>query len=293
MHDVLGCFGVFAREDSLRGGCGDHCRPVRIQRRRPAEGALCRSCMLTRIRPSDADGAALAAFANAENAKRRLIVQLGELGLPITSRSDDPAPDLAFDMLFSPSSTARADYANGVITVDLTEEDAAHRTEWRTDTHEAHNGLLGNFRREVGRSTSAGLSPRRRSVWPASGRYSAIPIPIPMPAGMRMARTLSRTGPQSFAHYIRDDLDTLAAFSFASAAVTYGRRFVGPRGFNAIVNSWRLIVFALNMVNRSLGRPDVRPGVIESADLDKMCFVHSVADGLASRPQPLLSSLPA
>lgn len=44
-----------------------------------------------------------------------------------------------------------------------------------------------------------------------------------------------------FGHYlyIRDALDTLAAFSFAPAAVTYGRRFVGPRGFDAIVKSWQ------------------------------------------------------
>src|SRR6516225_4249663 len=51
---------------------------------------LCASCTLTRRRPSDSDTAALAAFAIAERAKRRLIAELHELKLPIVSRDADP-----------------------------------------------------------------------------------------------------------------------------------------------------------------------------------------------------------
>ena len=43
---------------------------------------LCRSCRLTQTRPSDTDPAGLEEFAVAEAAKRRLIFQLLELGLP-------------------------------------------------------------------------------------------------------------------------------------------------------------------------------------------------------------------
>ena len=45
---------------------------------------LCGSCRLTRTRPNDTDTKALAAFAAAEKAKRRLIFELYELKLPIT-----------------------------------------------------------------------------------------------------------------------------------------------------------------------------------------------------------------
>src|ERR1700739_3211570 len=41
-------------------------------------GELCVSCRLTQTRPSDYDTAALPAFAAAEKAKRRLIVELAE-----------------------------------------------------------------------------------------------------------------------------------------------------------------------------------------------------------------------
>ena len=47
---------------------------------------LCRSCSLTRTRPADGDPA-LPAFAEAEAAKRRLVVELVELGLPINDRT--------------------------------------------------------------------------------------------------------------------------------------------------------------------------------------------------------------
>jgi len=62
---------------------------------------LCQSCALTRTRPADADTAAMAAFAVAEKAKRRLIAELHELKLPIVGRDADPQYGLAFDLLSS------------------------------------------------------------------------------------------------------------------------------------------------------------------------------------------------
>jgi hypothetical protein len=62
---------------------------------------LCASCTLTRGRPNDADTAALAAFAAAERAKRRLIVELIDLKLAIVSRDQDPDHGLALDLLSS------------------------------------------------------------------------------------------------------------------------------------------------------------------------------------------------
>ena len=51
---------------------------------------LCLSCSLTRTRPADHDPAALPQFGEAEVAKRRLVFELTELGLPITGRDVDP-----------------------------------------------------------------------------------------------------------------------------------------------------------------------------------------------------------
>ena len=85
------------------------------------------SCKLTRVRPNDADTAALAAFAGAEKAKRRLVVELIDLKLPIVSRDDDPQYGLAFDLLSSQLDRVVTGHHNGVITLNLAEGDDVHR----------------------------------------------------------------------------------------------------------------------------------------------------------------------
>ena len=59
-------------------------------------GRLCRSCELTRTRPSDDDPDGLLAFAGAEAAKRRVVLQLLDLDLPGVTPSR-----LRFDLLSS------------------------------------------------------------------------------------------------------------------------------------------------------------------------------------------------
>jgi len=85
---------------------------------------------------------------------------------------------------------------------------------------------------------------------------------------------------ETFAHYlhIRDTLDTAAAFGFAPAGATFERRVLGPSGFDTIIEMWLPLAWALNMVNRSMGRDDLYPFVLPPAVLDKMRFVHTVID---------------
>src|ERR1700758_5388550 len=64
-------------------------------------GGLCASCALTLERPNDADAEGLAAFARAEAAKRRLVVELHELKLPIVGRDRNPDYGLGFRLLSS------------------------------------------------------------------------------------------------------------------------------------------------------------------------------------------------
>jgi hypothetical protein len=102
--DDMALLVITSGEDSEHGGTVDSsayrlCANLHVAecnwlvKEKPGMGAvaeLCTSCKLTRARPNDADTAALAAFAGAEKAKRRLIVELTDLKLPIVSRDDDP-----------------------------------------------------------------------------------------------------------------------------------------------------------------------------------------------------------
>ncbi len=69
---------------------------------------------------------------------------------------------------------------------------------------------------------------------------------------------------ETFAHYlhIRDALDTAAAFGFASSGATFERRVLGPSGFDTIIDMWLPLAWALNMVNRSMGKEDLYPFVL-------------------------------
>jgi hypothetical protein len=111
---------------------------------------LCTSCALTRTRPNDADIKALAAFADAEKAKRRLIAELHELKLPIVGRDEDPGHGLAFDLLSSEHEKVFTGHHNGVITLDLAEGDDVHREQLRVAMDEPYRTLLGHFRHEIG-----------------------------------------------------------------------------------------------------------------------------------------------
>jgi hypothetical protein len=113
-------------------------------------GALCVSCRLTRTRPADGDAEALAQFAVAEAAKRRLVFQLLALGLPVAPRDADQGTGVAFDLLGSTQTPVTTGHAGGVITLDLAESDDVHREQVRAKLREPYRTVLGHFRHEIG-----------------------------------------------------------------------------------------------------------------------------------------------
>jgi hypothetical protein len=265
---------------------------------------LCTSCALTRTRPNESDTKAMVAFAVAEKAKRRLIVELYEMKLPIVGRDEDQQFGLAFDLLSSVREKVFTGHHNGVITLDLAEGDDAHREQLRTAMDEPYRTLLGHFRHEIGHyyyyrlvDPSQEYKSRFRELFgDADADYHAAlrrhydegaPLGweknyVSSYATMHPAEDWAET----FAHYlhIRDTLDTAAAFTFAPASATFERGVLGPSGFQTIIDIWLPLAWALNMINRSMGKDDLYPFVLPPAVLDKMRFVHTVIDEMTSTP---------
>ncbi|KUI42111.1 hypothetical protein AU197_17175 [Mycobacterium sp. IS-1590] len=261
---------------------------------------LCESCSLTRTRPRDSDTKALAAFADAERAKRRLVAELYELKLPIVGRDEDPDYGLAFDLLSSEHQKVFTGHENGVITLDLAEGDDVHREQLRKAMDEPYRTLLGHFRHEVGHyyyyrliSVSPEYDSRFRELFgdPDADYQAALdrhyndgPPPnwgesyVSSYATMHPAEDWAET----FAHYlhIRDTLDTAAAFGVAPAAATFERKVLGPSSFDAIIEMWLPLSWALNMLNRSMGKEDLYPFVLPVPVLEKMRFIHTVVDDI-------------
>jgi hypothetical protein len=263
---------------------------------------MCISCALTRTLPADLDAAGLEAFATAEAAKRRLVFQLRDLGLPI-------GPELAFDLLSSRSGPVVTGYDRGLITIDLAESDDAQRERRRAQLGEPYRTILGHFRHEIGHyywtlliERSAALEPWRALFGDERLDYSSALkrhyADGPPPKWSR--RHVSAYGAmhpwedwaETFAHYlhIRDTLQTAAAYGMIvagpedttdSSLTAVLVEDPGRRSFDRIIKDWLPLTYALNAVNRSMGRDDLYPFTLAATVIKKLSFVHDTV--LAAR----------
>jgi hypothetical protein len=256
---------------------------------------LCRACLLTRTRPPDA---ALTQFAVAEAAKRRLVFELLELGLPLDG-------GLRFDMLSSAEGPVTTGHAGGVITLDLAETDPVHREQTRTELDEPYRTVLGHLRHEIGHYYQPVLGPdgspaiercrelmgdERQDYQAALDRHYASGPPYDWRSHFVSAYATMHPWEdwaETFAHYlhIRDVLQTAVAWGVsvsgpavlaADAAPLYSYPGAAPSDFRAMLEAWLPLTYALNAINRSLGEGDLYPFVLAPAVIEKLTFI----DGL-------------
>jgi hypothetical protein len=267
-------------------------------------GTLCDCCALTRTRPSDADLKGLEEFAATEAAKRRLVHQLDDLGLPVVGRAVDPVGGLAFDLLSSAYAPVVTGHAGGVVTLDLAEGDDGHRERMRVELAEPYRTVLGHLRHETGHWYWEVLVDRpgraeqfrelfgdeRADYSEALSRHYAGPPPDGW--ADEYVSTYATAHPwedwaETFAHYlhIRDALQT---------ARSWGVRVDGPAleleeespvradpvhvddTMPALLATWVPLTLALNAINRSMGIADLYPFVL-SPEIDrKLTFVDEL-----------------
>jgi hypothetical protein len=264
-------------------------------------GPLCRSCALTRTRPADDDAAWLAAFGEAETAKRRLLFELLDLGLPLREER------LRFDLLSSAHGPVVTGHDDGVITLDLAESDDARREQRRAELGEPYRTLLGHFRHEIGhyyepivvdesgeREAFRELFGDERADYDGAleRHYTAGP---PADWSARHVSAYASMHPwedwaETFAHYlhIRDTLQTAASFGLmvAGPAGVTSPDDNGARPFAHIVADWLPLTYALNAVNRSMGRGDLYPFTLAPTVIDKLAFVHDRVLGAVAVAAP-------
>ena len=270
---------------------------------------LCRSCQLTRTRPDDGDLAALVAFADAEAAKRRVLFQLLDLHLPFTSWADQPG-GLGYDLLSSNGTRVMTGHLDGIVTIDLAESDDPHREQIRQEMGEPYRTMLGHLRHETGHyywttlveqtgrvDDFRGLFGDERTDYGAAltRHYREGP-----PVGWR-ARHVSAYATmhpwedwaETFAHYlhIRDTLQTAAAFGVRIDAPdnllsSEPAVQVDHEPFETILADWLPLTYALNAVNRSMGRDDLYPFVLSPSVVKKLTYVHQTAATPVPHPTP-------
>ena len=267
---------------------------------------LCASCALTTERPNDSDTVGLAEFAEAEAAKRRLIVELHELKLPIIGRDQDP--DLRAGL---PAAVQRAREGD-----DRTRKRRHHIGfgRGRRRPPRAAAGRDGRAVPDPARDISGTRSATTTSIgWSAPSndylaRFNELFGDPDADYQEALDRHYSEGAPEgwqerfvssyatmhpaedwaeTFAHYlhIRDTLDTSAWCGLAPASATFDRPALGPSAFPTIIEMWLPLSWSLNMVNRSMGHDDLYPFVLPAAVLEKMQFIHTVIDEVVSAAQ--------
>jgi hypothetical protein len=264
--------------------------------------ALCRSCRLTSVRPNDDEDAAIEAFADAEDAKRRLLAQLTDLGLSVIDRQQDPDAGLTFEFLSSRNRRVVTGHEGGVITLDLSESDDAHREFVRQQLGEPYRTVLGHLRHEIGhyfwphiveRTPLLGefrelFGDERQSYEDAMSDHYGGDAPhgwseayVSQYATMHPWEDWAET----FAHYlhIQGGLHTADAFGItvgepSRSAGESAWSTSGPVSIGATIGRWLAVTVALNAMSRSIGQGDLYPFVLSPNVVRKLDFVHRAVE---------------
>jgi hypothetical protein len=119
----------------------------------PAEDTnrYCVSCRLNQMIPNLSVPGNQAAWAKFESAKRRLNYTLLALGLPVSSKAEDPTGGVSYEFKANvPGAPVLTGHDNGTITINLAEADDAERERRRLALGEPYRTILGHFRHEIG-----------------------------------------------------------------------------------------------------------------------------------------------
>ncbi|MDL9979628.1 zinc-binding metallopeptidase family protein [Microbacterium sp. ASV49] len=269
-----------------------------------ASAGRCFSCRLTRRRPELNDTVALEKLAKTEEAKRRLLLQLADLGLPIVGWEQRKG-GLGFDLISSLSEGKHVTigHANGIITIDLAENLDDRREALRVKLGEPYRTMLGHLRHEIGHYYQNVLlgddalwdrcrelfGDERTSYRDAIKRHYKFGAPtgwhesfISEYATMHPWEDFAET----FAHYlhITGTLQTAAVIGIhLDASVTNLRDTdVVPLAsyryepIQRLLTDWEWMSQAFNRINRSMGFGDLYPFTIVAPVRHKLAFMHDI-----------------
>ena len=255
----------------------------------------CRACQLTRGRPDESRPDAVEAWMAAEGAKRRLVHQLDELGLPIDIRSASVPDGLAFDLVYLPGTGGITGHLDGIVTLDLAETEEHHRDDLRRRLGEPFRTVIGHLRHEIGHhywnrliGQSNELGGFRRLFGDDRVDYAdAIGQHYSTVTGdwdsARFVTAYAASHPledwaETFAHYLHivDAVDTAVAHDLIPPGRTglLVADAIGTLEFADVLDAWRPVNDAFNAIAEALGAPAVYPFQPMGAVVDKLTFVH-------------------
>jgi hypothetical protein len=275
-----------------------------------APQALCTSCELTQVLPDLSDPLNLERWGRIEQAKRRLVYTLMDLGLtPEPKRSADDLLGLSFRFEASQGGLAPVltGHDQGVITLNVAEADDVHREAVRVAFNEPLRTLLGHLRHEVSHylqyrwidntpavtACRAVFGDERTDYAQALQQYHA-DGPAP---GWEQAYISNYASAHPWEDWAETCAHFLLVIDAVQTAAAWGLRLKGPTeaapplagaedlpsAEDLVVAHWLPVAQFLNAMNRSLGLRDSYPFLMPNAVLTKLGTVQTLLANAASQ----------
>jgi hypothetical protein len=269
----------------------------------PGGQALCRSCRLTQVLPALDTPANGLRWQLIEQAKRRLLYGLLDLGLaPSPKQGPEDTMGLAFHLLQDQPGQppVKTGHDNGTITLNVAEADDDHREAQRVRLGEPARTLLGHLRHETAHYLQyrwidntpaaelcrATFGDERSDYAQALARhYEQGP---PADWAQRYISAYASAHPwedwaETCAHYLLalDAVQTAAAWGLQLSGATPAAPQVADPGQacgveQLVVQQWLPVAQFLNAMNRSLGRRDSYSFQVPPEVLRKMAVVQQL-----------------
>lgn len=263
---------------------------------RPSDDAshFCVACQFNRTIPDQSRSENQQRWQVLERAKKRLFYTLGQLNLPLINGWQDPQRGLLLDFIEDarssdeyPETFVSTGYLGGVVTINVLEADDAARVAAREELHERYRTVLGHLRHESGHYYWALLNPDADMLWEfrelfgderddyrgaLDRHYHEGP-----PADWReryisayASAHPSEDWAECWGHYLHiyDALETAWAHKLLGVqplVMTMAER----------LGAWSRISLMLNELNRSVGRGDAYPFVINELVAEKLEFIEA------------------
>ncbi len=263
---------------------------------------LCLSCRLTRVIPPLQHLQSVGLWQRAETAKRRLVVNLLALGLPVRDSTLGANDGIHFEFKEPQAGqVVLTGHHEGTITLNLLEADDVLRERLRAHFAEPYRTVLGHLRHESGHYYWERLvknSPRHGDFRSLFGDESAdyrLALEQHYGIGPRedwaegYISAYASSHPwedwaETWAHYLHmtDTLETAQGCGLSMQPQREDEpRFlpeelgqVMQSPFETLISSWFAVTYLLNNLSRGLGLADAYPFVLNSTVIAKLRFVH-------------------
>lgn len=275
-----------------------------------APDGLCQACDLNNTIPDLSDPEHLQEWRRLEVAKHRLVYALRRLKLPLTNRMYGKRTPLEFDFLSDDDTEdpVMTGHSSGLITINVAEADPVHRETTRIQMHERYRTLIGHFRHEVGHyywdvliaEKPAVLEEFRTLFGDDREDYQEAlkrhyKVGVPSDWRNRFISKYATTHAwedwaETWAHYLHllDMLETAHAFGMQIDPALGPDLMMNAKAdfdpyeepdMERILAACIPLTFAVNTLNRGMGRKDLYPFVVNAAVRRKLAFVHKVVRG--------------